>query len=394
MSLEPTLDEQAIEQVLADARADLLRWCNSLVGNRDSAEDLVQETLSIAWRSTHRPAREGEFRAWLMGIARNVCLTWLRSQRRELAHRLDWLEASPPTPLHARPFEPKDPLDLDILMEQEALARLIEKGLAVLPDATRQVLIAKYIEEYSLVEIAAQLRTTPEAIAARLHRGKHALRRVLLMASPEDRALYGVTSTATEGWQTTPIWCPDCGAHRLQGILEQATGRFTLRCASCFQRTQTDFARWQDQELFHGLKTFRAALTRLARYGHAYYRQALASRTALCQRCGKPAQVRLVTSEEASDTETNPSLVLVVCAGCRAQAFIDVDGLALCHPAVQRFWRQQQRIATRPQQMAEVAGRPALLSRFVSVLGAQQIIVIADRETLEILRIGEDASHD
>jgi RNA polymerase sigma factor (sigma-70 family) len=393
MSLEPTLDAQAIEQVLAEARADLLRWCNSLVGNRESAEDLVQETLSIAWRSPHHPTQEGEFRAWLIGIARNVCLTWLRSQRRELAHRLDWLKASPPMPIHARPFEPRDPLDLDILLEQEELARLIEKGLAVLPDATRHVLVAKYIEEYSLAEIAAQLRTTPEAIAARLHRGKHALRRVLLMASPEDRALYGIPSTASADWQTTPIWCPDCGVHRLQGLLEQATGRFTLRCASCSKRTQTDFARWQDQELFQGLKTFRAALTRLASYGHAYYRQALASRTALCQHCGKPAQVRLVRDEEASGVELNPSLVLVVCAECRAQAFIDVDGLALCHPAVQRFWRQQQRIATRPQQTAEVAGRPALLSRFVSVLGAQQITVASDSETLETLHIGEDASH-
>ena len=90
MSLETPLDERTIEQLFAEARADLVRWCTSFVGNRDSAEDLVQETLSIAWRSTRRPPHVSEFRAWLMGIARNVCLMWLRSQRRELAHRLDW----------------------------------------------------------------------------------------------------------------------------------------------------------------------------------------------------------------------------------------------------------------------------------------------------------------
>lgn len=292
------------------------------------------------------------------------------------------------------PFEPKDPLDLEVLLEQEALAQLIEKGLAALPDAMRKVLIAKYIDEYSLTEIAEQLQTTPEAIAARLQRGKHALRRVLLMASPEDRALYGILSTPTAGWLTTPIWCPDCGTHRLQGKLEQATGYFALRCASCFKRTQTDFARWQNHELFHGLKTFRAALTQLARFGHVYYRQGLASRRASCQLCGKPAHVRLVKSDEASNAGLNSSLVLVDCAECKAQAFTDVDGLVLCHPAVQRFWRQQKRIATRPQQVTEVAGRPAFLSRFVSVQGAQKITVISDGETLEILGIGEDASHD
>ncbi len=199
MAIEPILDAQAIEQLLAEARADLLRWCISLVGNRDSAEDLVQETLSIAWQSTHRPTQKGEFRAWLMGVARNVCLMWLRSQRRELAHRLDWPQVSPPTHPTARSFEPADPLDLDILLEQEELAQLVEKGLAVLPDATRRVLIAKYIEEYSLAEIAERLLITPEAVAARLHRGKHTLRRVLLMASPEDRALYGVLPTEATG---------------------------------------------------------------------------------------------------------------------------------------------------------------------------------------------------
>jgi RNA polymerase sigma factor (sigma-70 family) len=394
MSLEPTLDAQTLERLLAEARADLLRWCNSLVGNRDSAEDLVQETLTIAWRSTHRPTQEGEIRAWLMGVARNVCLTWLRSQRREFAHRLDRLNVSSPTHPTDLSFEPKDPLDLDILLEQEELAQLIEKGLAVLPDATRRVLIAKYIEEYSLTEIAEQLRVTPEAIAARLQRGKHALRRVLLMASPEDRALYGVLTTDTAGWQTTPIWCPDCGTHRLHGKLEPAKGSFTLRCSSCFKQTQTDFAHWQDQELFHGLKTFRAALTRLTRYGHMYYRQGLASRTALCQLCGKPAPVRLIKTAETSNGMLNPSFVSVDCSECKARAFADVDGLVLCHPAVQLFWRQQERIATRPQQMAEVAGRPAFISRFVSVQGTQQITVISDGETLEILHINEDTSHD
>lgn len=390
MSLEPTLDALAIEQLLAEARADLLRWCHTLVGDRDSAEDLVQETLTIAWRSTNRPNRESELRAWLAGVARNVCLTWLRSQRRELVHRLSWLNVSPPTYPEDVSFEPRDPLDLEILLEQEELARLIEKGLAVLPDVTRRVLIAKYIEEYSLTEIAERLRTTPEAIAARLQRGKHTLRRLLLTASPEDRALYGLVPTDVTGWQTTPIWCPDCGAQRLQGQLDQKAGHFTLRCPSCFKRTHTDFARWQDQELFQGLKTFRAALTRLSRYGHMYYRQGLAARTTFCQACGRSACVRLVR-EAATD---NTPFVFVDCAVCRTRAYIDVDGLNLCHPAVQLFWRQQKRISTCAQQQIEVAGRSAFVSRFVSVRGTRQVAVISDSETLEVLSINEGNAHD
>ena len=394
MALETPLDERTIEQLFAEARADLVRWCTSFVGNRDSAEDMVQETLSIAWRSTRRPPHVSEFQAWLMGIARNVCLMWLRSQRRELAHRLDssnpW-HSTQPNALH---FEPKDSLDLEMLLEQEALARLIEKGLAVLPDATRRVLIAKYIEEYSLVEIAEQFQVTPEAVAARLQRGKQTLRQVLMRASPEERSLYGMLAAESEAWQTTPIWCPDCGRHRLQGRLEEVEGSFTLRCFFCFKRTQTDFAHWEDRDLFHGLKTFRAALTRLTRYGHTYYRQGLASQIALCQRCGKAAVVRFVREGETVDVIFNAPFVLVDCPHCHRRAFIDVDGLVLCHPVVQSFWRQQKRIVTYPQQRVDAAGRPAILSRFVNVRGTQQIAVVSDGETLEILSISEGVAHD
>ncbi|HEV8193066.1 MAG TPA: sigma factor, partial [Ktedonobacterales bacterium] len=84
----------ALERALHSQRASLARWCAHLAGNVDVAEDLVQETFAAAWRSTRRPSLAEDYPAWLAGIARNICRSWLRSQRRELAHKTQFLSAT------------------------------------------------------------------------------------------------------------------------------------------------------------------------------------------------------------------------------------------------------------------------------------------------------------
>ncbi len=44
-----------LEDVLRAERARLVRWCAYLTGNADAAEDIVQETCAVAWRSARRP---------------------------------------------------------------------------------------------------------------------------------------------------------------------------------------------------------------------------------------------------------------------------------------------------------------------------------------------------
>src|SRR5689334_990502 len=64
-------------------RARLVRLCALLTGDRETAEDLAQETLYEAWRHEAN-LRDPERRAqWLSGIARNVCRRWLRKKARE-----------------------------------------------------------------------------------------------------------------------------------------------------------------------------------------------------------------------------------------------------------------------------------------------------------------------
>ncbi len=64
----------------------LVHLCSAMTGNKDSAEDLAQETVLEAWLHKHTLRNAGKRDQWLSGIARNVCLRWLRTRGRELAH--------------------------------------------------------------------------------------------------------------------------------------------------------------------------------------------------------------------------------------------------------------------------------------------------------------------
>jgi len=67
---------------------NLRRYARALVGDRDSADDLVQDTLERAVRKFHL-WRPGDLRAWLFSIMHNVFVNQLRSRRIPASQELD-----------------------------------------------------------------------------------------------------------------------------------------------------------------------------------------------------------------------------------------------------------------------------------------------------------------
>jgi RNA polymerase sigma factor (sigma-70 family) len=378
----------AFERTLAVERAHLMRWCMRLVGDRDVAEDLVQETLSAAWRSKRRPAHEQEYPAWLAGIARNICRSWLRSHRRETARRITLLHPEhDPDPIDGLESHPADTLDLETLLEREELIELLERALALLPATTRALLLAKYIEDFPLAEIAARLRLSESAAASRLQRGKAALRHVLTTQLRQETQDYGLVPQAEGIWNETRIWCPDCGQQRLLAQLEPGTGMFLLRCQGCFDHTPVNMAHWMSTDLFQGTSSYRVALSRLSAWGHRYYRQGLATGTVACVTCGRTAPMRPARAEELPWSYQSIQCVQARCPSCGTRVLAGATGLLLCHPAVQQFWRAHPRLQTLPERPLEHEGRPAYLSSFVSLRESAQLDLIWDRETCALLTI-------
>ena len=165
-----------LRQVFARAGDGLYRFILVRVaGNRDAADDLVQQTCCEAARCTRPPANHDECEAWLRGIARNLIRRrWRRLRRRPglipledaaLAGRLaDDLESQPLPP--------------DALIQKESIDQLL-LAVTSLSAAEQSLIFAYYFDGRRQADIARELGVTEKSIESRLFRVRGRLRTAL-----------------------------------------------------------------------------------------------------------------------------------------------------------------------------------------------------------------------
>jgi RNA polymerase sigma-70 factor (ECF subfamily) len=385
----PTDGTDSVQAEAMLERARLVRLCARLTGNVDVAEDLAQETLFEAWRHSDK-LRDPQGRdRWLAAIARNVCRRWAREQGQALP-RLVRLDESDDC---GDDFdqEPADNLDVEVELESHELAELLDRALGLLPATTRQVLVARYVHDSPHAEIAARLGLSADAVSMRLTRGKLLLRRALTTALREEVTAYGFCDPATDCWQQTRIWCPQCGRHRLTARFPRPPGTVSFRCPAChpdpempgsdYPLANAHFAR-----LIGRLTHPRTILKRTSAWAHDYYTHAIEARAAACTHCGRPAQLRLSLHEDTLALVTDAHLLYIQCEACGEITSSSFGGLVTSLSEVQRFWAEHRRIRTLlPQHDVDVAGHPALVTTFESVTDAARLDVLSRRDTLAVL---------
>ena len=143
--------------------ADLHRIAKWLLGSRDQAEDLVQETLLAALRSFHRFEKGTNCRAWLIKILYHTL-----SKRRRSENRLRLVSDSEEKIAETVAFDPPTPENIE---EQEVL-----EALGRLPQQFQEVVILSDVEDMTYKEIAAALSIPTGTVMSRLHRGRTLLR--------------------------------------------------------------------------------------------------------------------------------------------------------------------------------------------------------------------------
>lgn len=349
-------------------RERLVRLCARLSGDPAAAEDLAQETLLEAWRHSDRLTDLAGRDRWLAAIARNVALRHRRRLGRDA--RLEPLDAD--TSCEAA-------VDLEDELERAELIALLERALALLPAATRDVLLARFVEERAHAEIARRFGITEQAALMRVARGKSALRRVLaheLRASATDHI-------PVDEWTATRLWCTGCGRVRL--AMRRDADAITFRCTSCHPSAPVSEVPLRNPFFadIGALVRPSAILARLEERVQSYFAGG-AGRATGCTKCGAAARVDVIARQ---DLGTKPVVhgVLARCDACGEQAWSSVSGLGLSTPSVRAFRRSHPRVATMPPRELDRAGRPAMVVRYDDVAGSASAEVVFDRATLRVI---------
>src|SRR5881398_3123312 len=139
---------------------NLRRYARALVGDRDGADDLVQDTLERAVRKFHL-WKPGDLRAWLFSIMHNVFVNQLKARRIFPEVEVDENLAAP-VPSATR---------MDLLDLQRALASLAPEQ--------REVVLLIALEDMSYADVSRALGIPMGTVMSRLSRGRERLRRVM-----------------------------------------------------------------------------------------------------------------------------------------------------------------------------------------------------------------------
>ena len=141
----------------------LRRYARALVGDRATADDLVQDTLERAWSKLHLYRRGTDLRAWLFTVMHNVHVNRVRAAR--LTDTLD----------DEMPELAQRPAQGDAL-----LVRDLDRAIACLPAEQRAVLLLVTLEEMSYEEVARTLGIPIGTVMSRLSRARDKLRAMML----------------------------------------------------------------------------------------------------------------------------------------------------------------------------------------------------------------------
>ncbi len=160
----------------AEFARQALAWLDSLygvslrlTGNTADAEDLVQDTYLKAFRASSRFEPGTNLKAWLFTILHN---TFLNRRRRAVRE---------PTALESDELErlaadlSDDPETPEQLLLRGTLDADLQAALDALPEAFRQAVWLRDVEEFAYAEIATMLGVPIGTVMSRISRGRRLL---------------------------------------------------------------------------------------------------------------------------------------------------------------------------------------------------------------------------
>ena len=172
-------EERAFQELVERYQTRLLNFIYRTVGDRERAEDLVQEVFIRVYRHLHRFDRSKKFSTWAYTIASNLAKNELRNRSRNPLVLFQTLRGTrtdeEDRPLQFEDFQSRP----DDLYRKRHLRSLVEQTVAQLPEHHRQVFVLRELEGKSYEEIAEITDCNLGTVKSRLNRARTAFASII-----------------------------------------------------------------------------------------------------------------------------------------------------------------------------------------------------------------------
>ena len=144
-----------------------------MLGNREQAEDVTQETFLRVYSRLDTFQEGGSFVGWLRRIASNMSIDHLRRRREQTVSLDEQLESGVEQADTRLDAQPEDRLEMS-----EDSRRVVE-AVQKLPGKQRAVLVLRHVEGMKIDEIARTLKMPAGTVKTLLFRGRQAIREMV-----------------------------------------------------------------------------------------------------------------------------------------------------------------------------------------------------------------------
>lgn len=154
----------SFERIYDEFKTPIYNYIYHLVGNREQADDLTQDTFMKAFKALPKMDASLKLSAWLYRIATNTAYDALR--RRKLIAWMPWQDLD------------HEPADVESADPQETIgtSELVQAALRRMPRHYRAALLLYTQEGFSYAEIASTLNIAESGVKMYLSRARHSFR--------------------------------------------------------------------------------------------------------------------------------------------------------------------------------------------------------------------------
>jgi RNA polymerase sigma-70 factor (ECF subfamily) len=160
-------DVQAFDVLVRRYKDQLLNYVFRFVGNRNDAEDIVQETFLRVYKNKHYYKEIAKFSTWVYTIAGNLAKTELRRRKRRKVFSVSNFVND------ERDF---DIPDLDRNPEKEVDGSIkddiIQRAIEKLPPKFKEVILLRDVQGFAYEEISQILNIPLGTVKSRVNRGR------------------------------------------------------------------------------------------------------------------------------------------------------------------------------------------------------------------------------